>query len=388
MVISESCATMLVAGCALLQLACSEATGPERGEQILWSVPSGPSTNGTPFTPAANASRSMAYFATTDFRLKKVRGSNGVVIWNVSFGIPSAVFPTLNAVVAGDVVAVSKLNILAYDTATGAARWTYAPSDGEQTGNSPLASNDSTIFAAGRFGHLHAVNAKTGAPRWIADLSEGKANVGTFNPTLAGDAVFVCSKDFAANPSTGALWAVDALTGSVRWSHHFSGELPGQGSACFGSAVVWNDLVIEPQEDGRVYAFDRLTGQVRWIAPRAHNAAASLNDIRYPAVGGNIVVVTSLANAGMIVAYDAATGLERWRQLTNGGSLYPPAVDSTVAYVDHGWIFASYDMATGKVRWQTPQSVFDPETPYKGTPVIAVDRIFVSARNGSYALRR
>jgi outer membrane protein assembly factor BamB len=146
--------------------------------------------------------------------------------------------------------------------------------------------------------------------------------------------------------------------------------------------------VIQPIEDGRVFALDRATAAVKWVAPRVHNVSVSLQDVRYVSAGATVALVTSDAVPGGIVAYDVATGTELWRRMENGGSLYPPVLDATNAYVDHGWVFASYDLATGATRWQTPQSQWHhPEAPYKGRPIIAGDRIYVAGYDGSYALR-
>jgi outer membrane protein assembly factor BamB len=385
LIVMQKLPAALLAAAVVLWGACSDGMGPGGGDSVVWKVPSGAPTDGLPFVPAANANRSMIYFATPDTRLKKVRASDGHVMWDVSAGVVRPVFPRWNAVVSANVVALSKVDIVAFDTTTGASRWTYVPADGEETGDAPLAANDSTIFAAGRKGHVHAVNAKTGMARWITNVSEGKPNVATFNPTLSVDIVFVCSKDFDANPASGAVWALEATTGAVKWSYHFVADVAGQATSCLGSAAVWHDFVIQPEEGGRVFAFDRATGQVQWTAPRV---TQFLSDTRWAAVGGDVVLVTSQTGSGMIVAYEAATGVEKWRRTEWSGSIFVPVLDSTVAYVDHGWVFASYDLATGATRWQTPQSFNGPETVYKGGPIIAGSRIYVAGRNGSYALRR
>lgn len=330
----------------------------------------------------------MVYLATDDNRLRKIRGSDGHVEWDVSAGAIAPVVPQMNAVLSATVVALAKVDIVAFDTATGAPRWLYKPSDLEETGDDPLAANDSTIFAAGLKGRVHAVNAKTGTARWITDISEGKPHVGAFNPTIGANVIYACTRDFNAAPATGALWALDMTTGAVIWSYHFAPAVSGEGSSCWGSAALWHDLVIQPQEDGRVFAFDRQTGAVRWIAPMVHDPSMSLGDRRWAAVGGDVVLVTSQALAGMIVGYDAATGTERWRRTEWGGSIFVPVLDSTVAYVDHGWVYASYDLATGATRWQTPPSLSDPATLYKAEAIIAGDRVYVAARDGAYALRR
>lgn len=360
----------------------------ERYEQVLWRVASGPPTDGTPHDPVANGDRSMIYFVTPDYRLKKIRGSDGQVMFDVPVGAPIRTFPQWNSVLSADVVAVAKVDVMSFDTTSGAPRWSYVPADGEETGYSPLVANDSTVFAAGR-GRVHAIDARTGSARWIADLSGSAANPGAFNPSLLGDELYVCTKDFDAPPPTrGTLWSLDATTGTIRWSYRFEPELPEQSASCYGSAAFWQGLVIQPQEDGRVFAFHRSDGEIMWIAPRVHDVARSLGDRRWASVAGNTLLVTSVANRGMIVGHDAATGRERWRATDNGGSLYPPAIDDGTAFVDHGWIFASYELATGKLRWQTPKNTLEAATVFKGRPIIAADRIFVAGRDASYALRR
>lgn len=380
------CIVVIIGGC--LSAACQDSAAPNGGAQVLWKVASSAIGFNTPLVPAASQDRSIAYFGTADFRLRKIRGSDGQVVWDVPTGGVEG-FPQWNVVLSSDVVAIDRgTNVAAFDTSTGAFRWQYLPADGDDAGYSALVANDSTIFAAGRLARTYALNSKTGVPRWVADLREGQSNIFSVNPSLSDGLLFVCTTDRNVAPSRGTFWALDAMTGDVKWNYRFLPEFAQQGSDCFGSAAFWQNLVIQPQEDGRVFAFDRQTGQVQWTAPRVHDVERSLGDRRWPAVGGSTLLVTSQANEGMIVAYDAGTGVERWRRTGFGGSLWLPVLDNDVAYVSHLWIFASYDLATGNTRWQTPQSLDDPEAPFKGSPVIAGDRIYVAGRDGSYALRR
>lgn len=373
---------------AVLPVACADVGAPDAaGSRRLWKVPS--AMLGTPFDPVANREKSMVYFATPDHRMKKLRASDGAVVWDVSAGGPVTIFPTSNSVLSADVVAISKVDIFAFDTLSGAFRWAHRGVDGDQSGYSALVANDSLIFGGGRFGRLYAIDAKLGTNRWVRDLREGSPDdIGTLRPKLSGDLVFVCTQNYSANPARGKLWAVDAFTGIVRWSHAFAPEVNGIGATCFGSPAFWQTLVIQPQSDGRVFAFDRLTGEVRWTAPAVHNKAVSSQTKRLAAVGGNVLIVTNTAVPGMIVAYDPSTGRELWRRSDYGDSLYPPSMDETTAYVDHGWIFAAYDNASGAIRWQTPASLSDPATMLMGTAIISSDRIFIGGRDGSYALRR
>jgi outer membrane protein assembly factor BamB len=365
---------------------CAEPTTPGGGGPILWRVTSGAPE--LPLVPVANSDRSVVYFATPDNRLKKIRGNDGHVVWDVPAGIQMPIYPRMNAVLSAGVVALSKVDIYAFDTTTGSSRWTYIPADREETGDRPLVANDSTIFAGGLNGNVHAVNANTGVARWIRNLAAPNHSVAAISPTVSGDMVFVCSTDHTGVPYVGTFWALDVNTGEAMWSYQFAPLVQGGTSACYGSAATWHDLVIEPEGDGRVFAFDRATGSVRWIAPPVQSSGQPGQDERLAAVGGDIVLVTSVTGNGAIVAYDAATGVERWRRTDYSGSFFLPAVDSTIAYVDHGWVFASYDLATGAIRWATPRDFNGPATDYKGTPIIAGDRIYVAGLSASYALHR
>jgi outer membrane protein assembly factor BamB len=373
---------------ALGVLSCRDGVGPAPvppSGRVLWKVPSGAS-EGMPHEPAANADRSMAYFVTTQYRLRKIRGSDGRLIFDVRVGAQRSTPPGWNVVLSGGNAVVAKVDLFAFDTTFGLASWTYVAPDLDETGYSSIVADDSTVFAPSRTARLYAIDSRTGTARWILDLREGNPDVGAFHPTLADGTVYVCTLTYAGS-LTGALWAIDATNGVVRWRYQFTPELPQQGSRCFGHPAVWRDLVIQPQEDGRVFAFERTTGTVRWIAPRVHDVTRSTGDKGYASAGDSIVIVTSQANEGMLVAYDPATGVERWRYTPNSGSMFPALIEGDVAYVDHGWIFASYDANTGALRWQTPQSVREPGTTLKGRPIVAGDRIYVAGRDGSYALK-
>jgi outer membrane protein assembly factor BamB len=369
-------------------LACAAPGPPGRDDmRVLWKVPSG-SPAQTPHQPVANASRSMVYFVTSDYRLRKIRGADGRVSWDVAVGSARRTPSGWNAVLAGGNVVVVKVDLFAFDTATGASRWTYVAPDSDETGYNAIVSDRNTVFAASRTARVYAIDASNGAPRWIVDLREGGGDVGALAPGLADGILYVCTRNVQASPLTGTLWALDTETGAVRWKHRFVPEFLRQTSRCFGYPAIWRDLVIQPQEDGRVFAFDRRTGAVRWIAPRAHDVSRSLGDARHAAAGDSIVVVTSRANEGMIVAYDPMTGAERWRHTKNAGSLYPPVIAGNTVYVDHGVVYAAYDGTTGAVLWQTEPSEQNPATIFAGPAIVAADRIFIAGRDGAYALAR
>jgi outer membrane protein assembly factor BamB len=76
---------------------------------------------------------------------------------------------------------------------------------------------------------------------------------------------------------TSELVAIDARTGTIRWSHRFS-------QIGFGAATVVNDLVFTATYDGTVYALRRSDGSVAWSG----NLGAGI--ISWPAVAGDTIV--------------------------------------------------------------------------------------------------
>lgn len=91
----------------------------------------------------------------------------------------------------------------------------------------------------------------------------------------------------------------------------------------------------------------------------------------------------------MIVSLDPATGAERWRnEEIAGAHLSHPVLDERSVYLGYGWIYAAFDLTSGRLRWLLPRTDVDPATPLQGRPVIATDRILVAGRDGSYAIEK
>lgn len=381
----------------LLSVGCRDApTGVARCgvglPRVLWCTPSDSSVTFTPHDPGANAERTSIYFVTSLNRLKKVRASDGKVLWDVSAGPPSQGLPTWNAVVSADVVVTEDGNLSAYDTTSGTLRWTFAAPWPDIAGYTSLTASDSTVFTGSYQGRLYALNARNGVPRWVADLTEGDPTVSTLYPVYANGTVYVCS----LNSVTGKLWSVDAVTGTPNWSHRFDAEVPqSQRAVCFGDPAVTQDLVIQPESDGRVFAFERASGAIRWIAPRVHVlpteslTTGSWEDMRWAAAFGDNIVVCSTTSHTKVVSLDPATGQERWRNADIDGAPFShPAIDDRFMYLSYGWTFAVYDVVTGKMVWRDPPTDDGPESLFYGKPVVGTDRIFVAGRHGSYALSK
>lgn len=109
-------------------------------------------------------------------------------------------------------------------------------------------------------------HASTGEPVWqhrdAARFWESNAGAGPrATPALSGDRVYTMG-------ATGILNALDAADGTVVWSHNAASdtgaELPGWGFA--GSPLVVGDVVIAAAS-GQLVAYDAATGEQRWLGP-------------------------------------------------------------------------------------------------------------------------
>lgn len=382
-------ATLCCASCRVVEGPLSDGSA---GSRVLWRIPSDSSQNDFPHEPAANAAGSMAYFVTTDYRLKKVRGSDGTVVWNVDVGPIRGTLPGWNVVVAGSTVAFAKVDLFGYDTTTGRELWSYVAPGGDETGYTSITADDSTVYTASRGGRAYAIDARTGLAKWITDLRQGRTDVFALHPTYDRGTLYVATHA-SAGADEATLWALDASNGAVRWKYDFTPEFPNLPNVAYGGAAVWGDLVIEPVADGRVFAFDRATGAVRWIAPRVHllpPAGSSLGDLRWPVVSGDNLVVTS-STSGVLVSLDPETGSERWRNTDFLEAAYQPVMDDQSVYVPLGGVFAAFDVNTGRLRWKDNGPVMDGfarGTPFQGRPAIAADRLYVGGLDGSYAIRK
>jgi len=135
-------------------------------------------------------------------------------------------------------------------------------------------------------------------------------------PVAAGGLVFVAGSD-------GAVSALDAASGAVRWTALAGGPVRYPPSVGGGRALVGSD-------DGWVYAFEAATGRRLWrfrAAPEERRIAVYGRLVSTWPVSGGVLLADGVAYAvaGInnfdgthVVALDAATGRIRWQSNTSG----------------------------------------------------------------------
>ena len=247
------------------------------------------------------------------------------------------------------------------------------------------------------FGWLSAVNADTGVKLWA--YSTGPVDT---SPAVANGAVYVGS----GNEN---VWALNARTGALLWSHGTSGD---------SWSVVADGVVYDANTDGHFYALDASTGAQLWIAssfgtlfsaPAMSNGVAyvvssdawalnsstgsllwsySLNPFSYDGgsspVAANGIVYFGWVNpsgGGGVDALSASTGALLWSYI---GSYVAssPAVANGAVYVGSGDNVYALNGATGAMLWSFPTG--------KGvvsSPAVANGVVYVgSLDNNVYAL--
>jgi hypothetical protein len=291
---------------------------------------------------------------------------------------------------------------IAYNATTGAQLWVKRYDDGlGNNGNSEgaevaVSPNGSTVFVTGTSlsatrGDDYATiayNAATGAQRWAARYNG--VSGGNYAHALAvspnGKTVFVTGASAGAHDSYDyATVAYNAVTGAQRWAKRYNGARNGgvsrganavavSGSTVFvtGSSIGTNDSY-----DYATVAYNAATGAQRWA--KRYDGPGSGDGQAYSVAvspsGANVFVTgytdTSSTSAGYdyaTVAYNAATGAQRWAARYNGtanftdeafsvavapggGTVYVTGESAGGSFDGWGWATVAYNAATGSRRW-------------------------------------
>ena len=150
-------------------------------------------------------------------------------------------------------------------------------------------------------------------------------------------------------------------------------------------AIVADGRVFVPQEKGRFFAVDAETGEILWYHQYDKCIASS------PVYQAGVVYQVFLPDCpygprgapGLLIAFDAKTGKEKWRFTGSGPSESSLLLRGNLLYFG-SWDGKTYalDVRTQKVRWATQ---LDDEI--HSSPAYSRGRIFIGTQNGSiYAL--
>lgn len=214
--------------------------------------------------------------------------SNGNYIWsfyreNGNFGSNSSVVWN-NRVYIGNTLggAFSCLNAL-----DGSLIWEYPYTQTDM--NSPVVTEDSTIYVSEYDGNIFAFDAMSGDIRWSKWFCCG----GSSSPTISGDILYI------GGGLGNNLIAIDRHTGDELWDYTADDRVRS-------SPVVVDNTVFFSSDDQSIYALDATTGSLIWET-----------------------------------------------QVDSGGSFYTsPTIDNGVLFQRTGNVISALDVDNGDILWQ------------------------------------
>jgi outer membrane protein assembly factor BamB len=287
--------------------------------------------------------------------------------------------------VANGVVYVGSADggLCAVDAATGKLRWRF---DAHGDVNSSPTVDGNTVYLVSLDGNLYAVDAATGKQRWSfatqgehrftaagvlgarpsAELMPDPWDFYLSSPTVVAGVVYFGSGD-------GHIYAVDALTGALRWSFK-------TGDVVHSSPTISDGTLYAGSWDTFFYALNAATGDLKWKFktgedPKTHVMTGILGS----AAVANGVVYFGCRDANFY-ALDANTGALKWK-VPNDGSwvISSPAVANGVVYytTSDSHRFQALDAESGKILYWLPTGVYS-----FSSPAIAGSRAYFGAFDG------
>ena len=247
--------------------------------------------------------------------------------------------------------------------------------------------------AAGR-GHGAATGARTAIPGsqlWVSRLNGPAASTGGFARAVAvspdGATVFVTGISFGGGADYGTV-AYDGATGAQRWASRYNGPanrddfamsvaVSPDGKTVFVTGASFggrNRACCHSDWDYATVAYDAATGAQRWAS--RYNGPGNVADLASSVAvspGGATVFVTGNSFGGAsstdyaTVAYNAATGAQRWVSRYNGPANSADLASSVAVSPGGATVFVTgksrgatsgfdyatvaYNAATGARRW-------------------------------------
>jgi hypothetical protein len=205
------------------------------------------------------------------------------------------------------------------------------------------------VFALGVSGIFSAHDLATGKLLWRKPAPPVPQEYGTSNsPIVDGTTVIA----FLGGQKGGALTAMDAATGTVKWQ--WTGDVPGYASPIIATIAGVRQLIT--QSESKVIGVSVADGKLLWEAPlkTPYN-----QNVVTPLVVNDVVISAGLDNP--TIAYWITAGLgkgwtatPRWSNDQVSMYMSSPAVSGTTIFglsnKNRGQFFA-IDAATGKTLW-------------------------------------
>jgi outer membrane protein assembly factor BamB len=202
------------------------------------------------------------------------------------------------------------------------------------------------------------------APKtWPKELTQKwKSSVGSGDaaPALVGDKLYV----FARQEGNEVTRCLDAASGKELWQDKYavpgiSGPDAGQHGGPRSAPAVANGKVITLGVCGTVSCLDAGTGKMLWRKDDFPGAWPRFHVAMSPMIVDSLALVQlGKPNEGAVVAYDLATGDQKWKTAGDGPAYASPVlatVDGTKIIVTQSEkSIMGLSVSDGKLLWQAP----------------------------------
>lgn len=281
--------------------------------------------------------------------------------WEISVGVGHS-----SPVVSGDRVVVHSRQgnrelLTAYDLASGRQLWQDAV-DAPYTVNpaamahgpgpkSTPAIAGGRVFSLGISGIFSAHDLNTGKLLWRKNAPKAPPEYGSSSSPVVDGAQVIA---FLGGQNAGALTAMDAATGAVKWE--WKGDGPGYSSPIIADFGRTRQIIVQSQT--RLIGVNAADGKLLWDTPLKTPYA---QNVVTPLVAGDLVISAGLENptVGLWITAGLGTGWSATTRWSNDDvSMYmsSPAASGTTLYglsnKNRGQFFA-IDIKTGKTLWTT-----------------------------------
>jgi outer membrane protein assembly factor BamB len=207
------------------------------------------------------------------------------------------------------------------------------------------------VFTLGISGIFSAHDLDTGKLLWRKNAPRTPPTYGTASSPIVDGATVIA---FLGGENAGALTAMDAATGAVKWE--WKGDGPGYSSPIIATFAGTRHVIVQSQT--RLVGVNAADGQLLWETPL--KTPYEQNSVT-PLVAGDLVISAGLENPTLGLAIVASRGKgwaaeTRWRNDDVSMYMSSPAASGGTLFglsnKNRGQFFA-IDAKTGKTLWTT-----------------------------------
>ena len=227
--------------------------------------------------------------------------------------------------------------------------------------------------------------------KWRVAVGEGHSS-----PLLAGGRVY----QLARLDEQEVVYCLDAASGKVLWKQAYDAPYTmnpaarGHGKGPKSTPVLADGKLYTFGISGILSSFDAATGQLRWrkdFSAEFQATSPHFGTAMSPVVDGGLLIAHAGGHdSGALIAFDAASGREKWRWNADGPAYASPVIAEVggtrqvITFSQQR--FVGISAANGQLLWSMPYT-----TPYVQnivTPVVTGDTvIFSGLNNGTSAIR-